>query len=401
MNMTRLLTLFLLLSSATAALAANDLTGVVVDAASKPLPGAHVYIYTAMPKEGFSPLCPYCYRDCGKQEAVSKKGSFKIKSLDKSLLFNVLAVADGFEPAFARDVDPAHGPVTIRLEPRSAADADRLITGTVVDPKGKPVVGALVESNGYHMDRGVGFGMPGVEKLSITDGKGAFALRIPSPTALLDVRVTARSYAPMIERLLVPGEPRTIHVAEGAAVTGTLVKDGKPVPRARVAFVQRNRASDGYLGRFEIGTNERGQFVMPDLGPNQTYVVYSPMEGLAGGVVEAKIVEVKDPKSTTDAGTLAVVPGRRVAGKVVVPEGMTIPPHSKILLVSNTADDRRNVEIDDDGSYVFQPVPQEKARIIARLPGLTDGRRAPGRPAFTNVPAKGDVDNLEIVMVRQ
>jgi hypothetical protein len=87
-------------------------------------------------------------------------------------------------------------------------------------PDGKPVVGAVVEPSGYRFDRGVGYGdIPGLEKLSITDAKGEFALRIPAPAGKLDVRVTSRSLAPHIERMLAPGEPRTIRLSEGATTS--------------------------------------------------------------------------------------------------------------------------------------------------------------------------------------
>src|SRR5688500_8036309 len=107
---------------------ANGLNGVVVDSSSNPVAGAHVYVYTAVPRVGVSALCPSCYRDCGKHETVDGSGSFRLKELDPSLVFDLLAVADGYEPAFARRVDPRSGTVTITLTPRSVADADRLIT---------------------------------------------------------------------------------------------------------------------------------------------------------------------------------------------------------------------------------------------------------------------------------
>ena len=124
-NMNRAgITLFLLLTIRAAS--ASDLTGVVVDAGRKPLPGATVYIYTAFPKVGVSALCPSCYRDCGKHTSVDAAGGFHLDGLDPSLRFDLLAVADGYEPAFAHHTDPAKGPVTIELRPRSLADTDRL-----------------------------------------------------------------------------------------------------------------------------------------------------------------------------------------------------------------------------------------------------------------------------------
>ena len=123
----------------TAASASNDLNGIVVDASTKALSGATVYVYTAFSKVGVSAFCPSCYRDCGKHVSANRAGQFRLKALDPTLRFDLLAVADGYEPSFVHHIDPTGGPVTIKLTPRSIADADRLITGTVVDPHGKPV----------------------------------------------------------------------------------------------------------------------------------------------------------------------------------------------------------------------------------------------------------------------
>ncbi|HXH41457.1 MAG TPA: carboxypeptidase-like regulatory domain-containing protein, partial [Thermoanaerobaculia bacterium] len=120
--MHRLATALSILLSVAAAHAATDLTGIVVDANSLPIAAAHVYVYRAHPKSGVSAVCLSCYRDCGKHVQVDAKGSFVLKNLDPTLLFDVLAVADGYEPAFAKRVDPISGPVSIKLSPRSAAD---------------------------------------------------------------------------------------------------------------------------------------------------------------------------------------------------------------------------------------------------------------------------------------
>jgi hypothetical protein len=301
-HLTLLLT-FTLLTSGSAF--AADLTGNVVDGSGKPVRGAHVYLYAAFPKLGLSSVCPNCYRDCGKHEAVDRKGAFRVKAVDETLFFDVLAVADGYEPAFARRADPNGAPVRIALERRTAADANRLITGVVLDPKGRPVIGAVVEPNGYRAPRGIGYGnIPGLDKLSITNAKGEFALRMPDADAKLDVRVTARALAPHIDRMLVPGERRTVHLVEGTAITGHIERDGQPVAGARVAFIQRNRPSANYLGRVEIATNDSGFFMMTSLAPNEEYVVFTP-----GLVVNPALVRTGADGTSAEAGTMKVVQG--------------------------------------------------------------------------------------------
>ncbi|HXH41149.1 MAG TPA: hypothetical protein VNN08_21155 [Thermoanaerobaculia bacterium] len=384
----------------TAASASNDLTGVVVDGSTKALHGASVYVYTAFPKVGVSAFCPSCYRDCGKHVSVNRAGQFRLKALDPALRFDLLAVADGYEPSFVRSIDPMAGPVTIKLTPRSIADADRLITGTVVDPHGKPVVGATVVPNGYRLGSRVTYGnTPGVDRLSFTNAKGQFALHIPAADAKLDVLVTARSLAPHIERMLAPGQSRRIPLTEGATITGHVMRDGKPLAGARVGFIQTNRASSDFLGHFEIGTNDDGLFVMTNMGPNLTYTVYTPMEALSRGVAAPKIVNVGDDKASTDAGTLVVGPGRRIAGRIVVPERASIPPHTQIMVIADGGADARSVEVQGDGTFSFDGVPKGDAELSMRIPGL---ELMPSPPDAHDVvlPAEGDVTDVRVVFER-
>ena len=292
----------LLLLTLTSARAATDLTGIVAGADGKAIPGAHVYVYTAHPRTGVSATCPSCYRDCGKHQAVSGNGAFRLPALDSTLLFDVLAVASGYESRFVQKIDPSAGPIMIALQKRSPADADRVITGTVLDPNGKPVIGASVEPHGYHIRNSVGWGnLPGVEKLSVTDADGRFALSIPDPAATLDVLVTARSFGPQIERMLAPGDVRAIRLEEGATITGRVIRDGKPESGAEVIVLQSPGPSANYLGRVAIGTNEQGVFVLPNVAPNQMCVIQidndaarHPVKvGGSGTIVDAGTLDMK------------------------------------------------------------------------------------------------------------
>ena len=265
--------LILLTLIASRAFAASDLSGRVVDTAGDAIPNAHVYVYTAHPKNGPNTICPSCYRDCGKHEAANAAGEFRIASLDDTLVFTILAVAPRFSPAYVQSVDAGKGPITVTLTAR-AADSETLIRGVVLDPEGKPVVGAAVSPIGYRVGNRIGYGnLPGVDNLSITDATGVFELRIPACEALLDVRVRARNFAPMIARELRPSESRPIILGVGSTIYGHATHDGHPVSGVRIAVVQRNRISSDFLGPEEIATNEAGMFVLTSLGPDIEYLV--------------------------------------------------------------------------------------------------------------------------------
>jgi hypothetical protein len=84
-------------------------------------------------------------------------------------------------------------------------------------------------------------------------------------------------------------------MTEGATISGHVVRDGKPAAGEVVEIVHENHRSGDWLGKFEIGTNDAGLFVMTNLGPNEAYVVKVAND--------SKTVKVDADKSVTDAGT--------------------------------------------------------------------------------------------------
>src|SRR5205809_679304 len=93
-----------------------DLRGRVIAESGRPVPGATVYIYEAAPRKGWSPLCPSCYRDCGKSRTSNGEGRFIVPTLSDDLIFRVLVVAQGFKPTFQTGVDPSRSEITVSLE---------------------------------------------------------------------------------------------------------------------------------------------------------------------------------------------------------------------------------------------------------------------------------------------
>lgn len=268
------LRLILFLALLPLTLNAAELTGRVVDAAGAPIPDAHVYIYTAVPRVGVNKVCPSCYLDCGKHVAVNADGTFRVNRLDDSLKFRALAVAEGFEPMLTpRYVNPSTQSVEFELKRRDLRDAERLVVGRVVDPYGRPVIGAVVERHAVRLiDGRIGYGnIPNVDPLSITNAKGEFALRVDVPTTKLDVRVRARNFAPEIARELVPCEPHTVAVDVGASIAGRITRNGKPAKDLHLKIEHADRRSHNFLGDEDIATDDNGAFLVTGLGPNESY----------------------------------------------------------------------------------------------------------------------------------
>lgn len=338
----------------------------VISDSGKPVPNAHVYVYTARPKIGAASICPSCYKDCGKHGSVNANGQYELPSVDPALYFNLLAVADGFEPAFANDVDPQSRGAKITLRPRPANVL--AVRGTVVDPHGKPVVGALVSPNALHMSKNsTMFGrLPGVDPLAVTDEKGTFQLVVERADRNVDLKIRGRGLAPKIEENIAPDVPVKIQLTNGAAISGRVMSNGKPLANVPIGFVQRSHASRSFLGEEQIATDRDGRFLITGIGPNDDYVVYGKMSGLAPSAIAAKPIHVGGDDSRNDAGTLVAEKGHRIHGCVSPPSGRKLPPHTKILLSRNEAWDSQEAEVGEDGSFEFRGVPGETVELGLR-----------------------------------
>lgn len=379
-----------------------DLTGQVSTLDGKPIANAHVYIYTAGPREGVSQFCPSCYADCGKRAATTAGGQFRIATLDPALLFRVLAVAEGYEPAFLTRVDPVAGAVSFKLAPRAEGQCDREIRGRIVDSKGNPVVGATVAPKAMRKPTSIQFGgFTGTDALSVSNEKGEFVIRVGEPSNQYDVSIHARDLAPQMVAKLVPGdEPRKIQLVLGASVTGRVVRGNKPVAGIRIGIGQTSRRSESYLGETAIATDKDGKFLITNLLPHENYNLHAFMSELAPQAILTKRVILGDDDSRTDAGSLEVIPGRRLAGVVVMPDGKVLPAHTRVMIALESSMDNVTVELDPAGHFEFSGAPPEEVSVGINVAGYRVSSISPYMQFHRVVvaPSERDVTDIRLIM---
>ena len=373
------LAMFLVTAAATAAFseARPDLTGQILAKSGAPLPvPATVFIATAGPKVGTSPFCPSCYADCQKRAKTDAKGNFVIKSLDPQLTFQILAVAKGYKPKYVSKVDPAKGtPVKVELEPIESSDAapERSIRGRVVNPKGAPIEGAVVEMRGIETKDGGGSwgSLPGIDPLAVADENGEFLITAKKPFEMMSVQVTARTFAPgSFNKLASSATRHELVMTEGAALTGRVLLDGKPLAGVSVGVSAVDRTAGNYHGHFEVGTSTNGDFAFVNLPPDVDFYIYGIMGTMKnfGAVVPRQIHTGKDGE-TADAGDLIAVPAHRLAGRVVLADGQPLPPKVRLLVSREGAWDSMQITLDAEGNFDTTGVPSETISLSARVKG--------------------------------
>ena len=352
-----------------------DLTGTVSARGGGALPAAaNVFIATAAPKTGTSTFCPGCYADCTKQAQTDAQGHFKIESLDPQLTFQILAVAKGCQPKYVGHVDPAKGPVRIELEPVESANAapDRSLRGRVVNAKGEPVAGAVVEMEFISRNDGTGGGgiVPGVDPLAVTDEKGEFLITAKDPFTTMGLKVSARTYADKMFDEVPNGKASDLVITEGASLTGRVLGGGTPLVGVSVGVSGVDRSFPNYLGHFEVATGARGAFTLVNLPPDADFWLYTLMDSMKGsGAVPLRKIHTGKDGETTELGALVAGPTYRLAGRVVLADGQPVPAPTRLLVGREDAWDSMQIVLGHDGSFDTACPPGEMIGLSVRVKG--------------------------------
>jgi hypothetical protein len=374
-----------------------DLTGLVSDSRGLPVTGATVYVNTAAPRTGSSPFCPSCYADCGKHEATSKQGRFRVRSMDCSLIFRLLVVKTGCEPTYVDHVDPLRSPIKVVLEKKIALPhgPKTVVEGRVLDPTGRPVVGATVEPIGFVTAKSTMYGnvanYAGVDPLTITDERGLFHFDCMESGCALTVLIKARGLASIAVPSVKAGAraPKRIIMPIGTTVEGT-VEDaaGQRLAGVTVQLLSTDLETGRFVGWFDIGTDQHGKFRLPNVPAGQPYIAFVRMDNLADGGIGT----VRQPFKTGQNGSvtgglrLGTQPAARGTGEGVCTGGKPIPAGTRLMLCRTQTGGQPQVVLSGDGSFAFQGVPKEEdMEFVVAIRGYRYTEDTPGYDAIYHV----------------
>ena len=239
--------------------------------------------------------------------------------------------------------------------------------------KGAPIEGAAVETLGYNTEDGRGMWgeIEGLDPLAVTDARGNFLITSRREFASLDLKVEARGFANRMF-LKVRGEAPTpsLQLTEGAAITGRVIWNGKPLANVAVGVVSEDRTPENFTGDFEVGTDADGRFAFVNLPPNVRYHVYGQMNTLAAyGTTGIAVVDAGGDGSTTNVGDLVVGRANIVSGRVVLKDGNAIPPNTRLNVGLEDAWDSVLVDLDKDSSFNVGGIPNDTISLSLAVPG--------------------------------
>jgi hypothetical protein len=251
----------------------------------------------------------------------------------------------------------------------------------VVDDRGQPIAGALVEPVGGKSAEGRWWGVVEGVDPTVSDPEGRCQLFLPAGLQGVDLQVFAPGHAGTKAPLVKPGTDRhRIVVPAGTRVTGRLVQAGKPIKGLRVAVVQLERnAEHHFIKAVGAVSDADGKFAFDYLPANEDYAIFTLLgEGPQKLVLTTKRFKAHGDRAERHLGDLEVIPAQRLAGRVLVPEGQTLPANVKITLGRDPAWDLIAAPVGKDGSFAIDGLPPEAYEIRIAAKGFEiDGGRLP------------------------
>ena len=305
------------------------------------------------------------------------------------------AAAAGHFPGHADlarvDVATPRAP-TLALVPAAA------LTGSVTDPRGRPLADADVQASPVPSGPRMQFSWRGpVSARARTDARGRFRLAPLSAEEPHRIAFRHAGYAPLDKQVAPAARDRfpELHVSLSAGARGigrVLGSSDRPLAGARVSLervedrpspmARFRRMREGLKADAEATTDASGRFVLADLAPGR-FVLTVEADGHAATTVPG--VEVPADKGDVDLGTVKLAPGSVVEGRVVGPRGEPIDS-AEIFALEGMAGmspdprwalagrDPAGVSAADGFFRVTDRAAGEKVDLVARKEGYGTGR---------------------------
>lgn len=369
---------------ASAAEEPGRLDGAILGTGGKPVTNATVYVYSAAPREGVSALCPTCHPDCTKHARTDADGRFIVEPVDPNLMFRLLVAAPGYRPDYIREVDPQFGGATLTLKPLKMKNMpiENRVTGRLLGPDGKAIIGARVTADGYRGEAYSSYGSTSgkTDPMAVTDDVGEFFLDCTNGVQALQLLLEPRGFAKR-RVWLDTGRAHFLRFTHGVTVTGRLVRDGKPVPGASIGMNTEDRSSEVFMRGFDGATDKEGRFRLQNVPANNTYVLSTKMKEMAelGAALAPQKVTTGADGTTVDLGEMKVGPAHTIQGKIVTSDGQPLPARTRIYLSLEDAWDNQDTRPDDDGWFQFVGIPASSVSISLRVTGYRISAKNPSK----------------------
>lgn len=293
----------------------SRLHGVVLTTNSVPITNATVTLKGVL--AGRRAVYVFDAPDCNRQAVTKADGSFAFEGLVADTKFEGVVTAPGYELQGFWRVDPAAGPLEVKMLPAPAADPQQTVHGRVVDADGKPVEGAKIQVYMLHTESDWHSG----GGLAYSDQQGEFAFRPRENIIACSFTIEASGCVSRSFDEVPPGTGTNVYqLSQGTSLTGRLMKDGKPVPDAGIGIYGVNGGD--FINRDSAVTDTNGRFTFSGLPPHEELYLFGIMRSLRElGALPRQHIKTGDDGTRIDLGDLNLVKGYTIAGRVQMADG--------------------------------------------------------------------------------
>jgi protocatechuate 3,4-dioxygenase beta subunit len=356
--------------------ASRSAVGRVVDTGGRPIAGATVHLLPANVAGTAGNADANAAREALVSVRTDAHGRFAVKKLPAGPI-DLAVRARRFAPVLLRGVVPSLVPGSPAEAPadlgKIVLQAGAVLTGSVEDPEGRPLSGALVRvGRTDELEDWLSWAGAKPENESRTGVDGGFEAIDLTPGEWLRLRIEREGYASRTIGLDTwMEEPLRIVLTPISQVAGRVLDEaGSPIPAARV--ILENERADSCLA--EGPTDALGRFAIAGLPPGRYTLHVSAVDHLPA---EPQPVQVVAGSNVTDL-TILLSEGAVIEGQVTTADGDPAVgaevrlADSSSLLAPEAA--RRfsfiaSTRTDGDGRYRLGGVATGRHRVAADLAG--------------------------------
>ncbi|MGA7615351.1 MAG: carboxypeptidase regulatory-like domain-containing protein [Thermoanaerobaculia bacterium] len=266
----------------------------------------------------------------------------------------------------------------------TATGAGAALTGTIIDPNGKPIKGATVAAypleGRSELTVRLASAKPALAPLveGVSDSHGKFSIDVAKGTTLR-LLATAAGTAPAGAIVSSDGDAGVFLLVPAATKSGRVTSSGRPVAGALVQW-----SADDVI--VETITDEKGTYSIPDP---------AVWKGRLSTISHRDFATLSPPPTPLPASTLdfRLDPGVRISGTVLGTDGKT-PVAGALVSIDPLA----IATTGEDGKFVIEHAPRDWTRIVATSGSLAGSSgRAKGDAVIRLAPGafvEGDVRDL-------
>jgi hypothetical protein len=354
--------------------ASRSAVGRVVDTGGRPIAGATVHLLPA-DVAGTSGTEATTAREALVSVRTDAHGRFAVKKLPAGPI-DLAVRARRFAPVLLRGIVPSLVPGSPAEAPadlgKIVLQAGAVLTGSVEDPEGRPLAGALVRvGRTDELDDWLSWAGAKPENEWRTGVDGGFEAIDLTPGDWLRLRIEREGYASRtigLDTWL--EEPPRIVLTPISQVAGRVLDEaGSPVPAARV--ILENERADSCLA--EGPTDALGRFAIAGLPPGRYTLHVSAANHLPA---EPEPVKVVAGSNVTDL-TILLSDGAVIEGQVTTADGdpavgaevRLADPSSPLAPGARRFSFIASTRTDGDGRYRLGGVTKGHHRVAAHLAG--------------------------------